>query len=361
MAKYVVLNFEDRYLDTARGAADSTVQALTMKYEQNKQPGKVMRLFVGKNSLVEHRCVEVNSGVIGFTTDATRLQQIRTDCSSAEKIYVVAHGDPRTTDVCYTNDPNGVGVVQLADYNQLATFLKSIILPRKDVIRIALIMCYGARCRNYRRAQIDHMGAIASADLATSFAYQLYKPLAQTLSVRMSAVTGKIQHDNTSGRALVEVEEMIDENMEFAEAAKAQTQSKGPLLAQLKNLQASGVKESEIKQKEAYYRLNPNAWAATPVEVYAKGLIAWENNAWTDASGQNWTGTQLKQRVENAKGAKRTAIQNLQANNMDEMMPKYGKFIYTYKSGVLKIVSKYGNPGGTNVGPGTVLYQGALL
>lgn len=42
----------------------------------------------------------------------------------------------------------------------------------------------------------------------------------------MTAVTGKIQHDTASGHGMVEVEEMIDENMEFAEAAKAQTVSK---------------------------------------------------------------------------------------------------------------------------------------
>ena len=361
MAKYVVLNLEDKYQSTARGAADSTVLALRKKYEQNKQRTGLSKMFLGKNSLVEHRCVEDNSGVIGFTTDVNRLQLIRTDCDNAEKIYVVAHGDPRTTNVCYTNDPNGVGVVQLATFTQLGTFLKSIILARKETIRIALVMCYGARCRQYKRAQVDHMGMIGSADLATSFAYQLYKELAQTRNVKMTAVTGKIQHDSTSGRSMVEVEEMIDENMDFAEAARAQTQSKGPLLAQLQQLHSSGVQDRDIKAKEAYYRLNPAAAANTPVEQYAKALVAWESGTWTDAGGQNWTGTQLMQRVQQAQQAKRTAVQDLRQNSMEEMMPKYGKFIYTYKSAVLTIVSRYGKPGDPHVKPMTVLYQGPLL
>jgi hypothetical protein len=79
------------------------------------------------------------------------------------------HGDPRTTDVCYTNDPDAIGDVQLADHTGLANFVKLVILPRNNAtIRIALVMCYGARCKRYQRAQVDHMGMIAANDLKTS-------------------------------------------------------------------------------------------------------------------------------------------------------------------------------------------------
>jgi hypothetical protein len=350
MALYVVLNFEDQYQSTARGAADSTVLALTKRYEQDKQNRGLTKLFLGKNSLVEHRCVELNAGLMAFTTDNTRISQIRNDCSMAEKIYVVVHGDPRTTDVCYTNDPNGVGVVRLADYAGLAAFLKTVIPVRKAQIRVALVMCYGARCARYQRAQVDHMGMMASNDLSTSFAYRLFKELAQVRGVKMTAVTGKIQHDSTSGRALVEHESMIDENMEFSEAAKAQTVSKGPLIAQY-NALLGGNPVAQINAEVAKYRANPGLVAVTPLEHYAKDLVTWENSG----------GNAVKARVDGARIAKQTALTALNQAGQEQEMHKYGKFIYTYKGGILQIVSKYGKPNDAVMVPMKVLYQGVLL
>ena len=351
MSLYVVLNLEDKYQSTGRGAADSTVKALQKRYEQDKQRHGLVKLFIGKNSLIEHRPVELNGETIGFTTDHTRITQIRSDCDRAEKIYVVAHGDPRTTDVCYTNDPNGVGVVRLADYTGLATFVKSVVPARKTVIRMALVMCYGARCTRYQRAQVDHMGMIPANDIKTSFAYKLFKDLAQVRSLKMTAVTGKIQHDSTSGRALVEHEDMIDENMEFAEAAKAQTVSKGPLNQQYSQLTSSGTSVSTINTEVAKYRANPTLAATTPLEQYAKDLVNWENSG----------GTAMKARVASAQAAKGAAVANLRGANQDENMHKYGKFIYTYKNNVLKIVSKYGKLNDPVIVPMKVLYQGPLL
>jgi len=351
MSRYVVLNFEDQYQSLQRGAADSTVLALRKRYEQDKQRGAIGKLFLGKHRLVEHRCVEAaQGGGSKFCDDPVRLAQIRTDCEGAAKIYAVAHGDPRTTDVCYTNDPNGVGVIRLASYSQLGAFLKKVI-SGTDKVKLALVMCYGARCRTYQRANIDHMGMIAKSDLATSFAYQLYRGLAQVWDIRMTAVTGKIQHDSTTGRALVEVEEMIDENMEFAEAAKAQTVSKGPLIGQYNTLVGQhGV--NVINQRVAQFRTNPNLPVVTPLDQYAHDLVDWENNQ---------GGLAIKQRVTDAQKGKRDAMTLLNKQGMQENMPKYGKFIYQYKNNVLTITSKYGNPSNTGMTPMTVLYSGPLI
>jgi hypothetical protein len=351
MGLYVVLNFEDRHLDPNRGAADSTVKALQKRYEQVKQNKGLTALFVGRNAVIEHRCVELQGVAPAITTDHNRITQIRNDCARAEKIYVVAHGDPRTTDVCYTNDPNGIGVVQLADYAALGTFLKSVIQPKPSVIRVALVMCYGARCAHYQRATVDHMGMIAANDLRTSFAYRLFKELAQTRRIKMTAVTGKIQHDASSGRAMVEHEDMIDENMEFAEAAKAQTVSKGPLIGRYNALIQGGTSAAAINAEAAKYRADPTLAAATPLQQYAKDLVAWERSG----------GDAIKARVANAQAAKRTAITSLTQTGQDENMPKYGKFIYTYTNNVLTIVTKYGKPSDGVMLPMTVLYQGALL
>ena len=350
MPKYIVLNFEDKYQSQHKGAADSTIQVLQKRYEVTKQNRGLTKLFVGKNSLTEHRPVEVNGNAIAFTTDQARIQRMSADCAVAEKIYVVAHGDPRTPDVCYTNALQGVGVVRLTDYAGLANFLKSVIPARKSVIRIALVMCYGARCRRYQRAEVDHSGMIDKDDLKTSFAYQLFKELVPARSVKLTAVTGKIQHETTQGCALVEHEDMIDENMEFSEAARAQTLSKGDLVGRFNELQKTNTGQA-INAAVKNFRENPHTVAVTPLDQYARDLVNWENTG----------GNAVMARVKDAQQAKKAAAEKISTIGQNTDMRKYGKFIYTYEKGVLRIVNKYGKLNDPVMQPMTVLYAGQLL
>lgn len=108
MSLYVMLNFEDKIASTMAGAADSTLQVLQKRYEVTKQKNKFQQLFVGKNRVVEHHCVDGTTNT--FTTHGPTLTAIRRDCAAAEKIYLVLHGDPRTTNLCYTNAAVGLGV-----------------------------------------------------------------------------------------------------------------------------------------------------------------------------------------------------------------------------------------------------------
>jgi len=55
--------------------------------------------------------------------------------------------------------------------------------------------------------------------------------------------------------------------------------------------------------------------------------------------------------------AQRTAW--MQAGNIERA--KYGKLVYTYVGGKLKVVNKYGNPHNTKIKPGYVLHSGPLL
>jgi hypothetical protein len=66
MYVYVVLNFEGRYQDPGRGAADSTVLAFKKRYEDLKQKKGLAKLFPAKNTVIEHRCVEKQQGIVGF-------------------------------------------------------------------------------------------------------------------------------------------------------------------------------------------------------------------------------------------------------------------------------------------------------
>lgn len=308
MSTYVVLNFEDKIGSTDKGAADSTILALTHRYETKKQRSGLGKLFLGKHAVREHRCVE-EQPVVGFTTNAGTLQTIRQACASAEKVYLVLHGDPRTTDTAYTNAIGKVGVVNLCSSAQLAAFLAGV-LPRKDHQRLALVMCYGARCKDYRSANVNHQGAMGINDLKTSFAYRLVYELVQLgFNPLLSAVTGKIQHNTQTGQALIEREELIDVNMELAEASRTYSQDAKP--------HGGGAVFMKTEEGRRQYDGIKNIQA------------------------------QLQQ--------VRTQLPQGDESN------KYGKLVFKYKGTTLTVVNKYGGQGTNAVAAGTVLYSGALV
>lgn len=328
MSQYIILNFEDKITDTQKGAADSTIIGLKARYEVRKAPKGISSVFMSKNGVTEHRCVDAGPP-IKFSDDATRVAAIRSACSGAEKIYLVLHGDPRTTDVCYTNAvPSTAGVVQLASASQFAAFLARVLVGAKREYRLALVMCYGARCRNYLSANVNHQGMIPQADLVTSFAYRLFYRLVHdhAIKARLSAVTGKVSHDSQTGGAMVEVEEMIDLNMEFSEANKDK-------LASMR--EAVGAPKP-LNEQDATYKAKYDAWSSSP------------------------GGAALTQRVKTAQQARKAVADNLPTEKGSGSMLKYGKIEYRLKAGKLIIASKYGDSA-AGLKAGTVLYSGELL
>jgi hypothetical protein len=327
MSEYAILNFEDKIADTQKGAADSTILGLKARYENRKQNKGLSRMFLGRNSVTEYRCVDAGPP-IKFTSDAARLATVRTACSQAKKVYLVMHGDPRTTDACYTNTVgSSAGVVHLASPVQLAGFLSTVLGAGREY-RLALVMCYGARCRNYLSSQVNHQGMIPQADLVTSFAYRLFYALVHGhgLNARLSAVTGKISHDSSTGGAMVEVEEMIDLNMEFSDANRAK----------LDSMKAAVGAPKALNEQDAAYKANYTAWS------------------------QGAEAIALTQRVKGIQDAKKTVLAALPAQKGSGAMHKYGKIEYRYKNNTLTIASKYGDTS-TSLQPGTVLYSGGLL
>lgn len=197
---------------------------------------------------------------------------------------------------------------------------------------------------------MDHSGLIPIADLASSSAYGLFHSLVPQRNVRLTAVKGKIQHEASSGRALVEHEDVIDQNMEFAEAAKAQTMSKSPLTAAYKKLLAAGHGDSQILAAVKSMRSAPKA-PANALEQYGHDLIQWESNG----------GIGIKQRVELAQQSRNQAIANLTAQGPQQEVAKYGKFIFRFDGNILKVASKYGQSNDPNVGAGGYVYSGPLV
>ena len=326
MSTYAVLNFEDKIADTQKGAADDTIRGLKNRYEVTKQHKGLAKLALGRNTLTEYRCV-VNQHPPAFTTDPVLLSQIRAACSHAEKIYLVMHGDPRDTDVCYTNSiGSSSGVLHLATAQQMGTFLAQVLSTTREN-RLALVMCYGARCRDYVSANVNHQGMIPQADLVTSFAYRLYYRLyEQNIKARLSAVTWKICHDAQTGGAMVEVEEMIDLNMEFSEANTAKVASMKAALGEIKGLD----------KQDATYKAD---------------LLAWQTSS---------QGAALTQRSKDAMAARTQARDRLPQDRRSGQIRKYGKIAYRTKGNTLTIISKYGDSV-NQMAPGTVLYSGPVL
>jgi hypothetical protein len=138
-------------------------------------------------------------------------------------------------------------------------------------------------------------------------------------------VTGKISNDANTGGAMVEIEEMIDLNMEFAESKTAK-------LASMKA--AVGAPKPENEQDAAY----------------KKNFAAWKTS-----SG----GAAVTQRYDTAQQALLAAKAKLPKGS-DGTLHKYGKLEYRLKGGKLTIATKYGDST-TGLQPGTVLYSGPLL
>lgn len=313
MANYAVLNFEDKIDGTGRGAADSTVDALKLRYEVKRKPKGLAKIFVKGHKVNEYRCV-VADPLIAFTNDAKQLAALRAACSTATKVYLVLHGDPRTTDTAYTNrkEGEGLGVTALCNSNQLAAFLHSI-LPVNDKQTLALVMCYGARCKNFKSAVVNHQGLIDIDDLKTAFAYRLVYELHQLgHNPTVTAVTGKIQHDSTSGRALIEREELIDVNMDLAEASRTFSDQ-----AKLHEGGGAAYKKTDIG-KGQFERIRA-----------------------------------LQQQ--------RSGIRDGFGTGVGDESNKYGKLVYRVKTNELTIVNKYGAEGEGSVGPGTVIYKGNVV
>jgi hypothetical protein len=212
---------------------------------------------------------------------------------------------------------------------QLAAFLSTVLVGAKDDYRLALVMCYGARCQRYLSADVNHQGMIPQADLVTSFAYRLFYALVHTHHIRasMTAVTGKIAHDSTTGAAMVEVEEMIDLNMDFSEANSVKINAMRG---------AVGGDLLPVNQQDATYKANELAWK------------------------QSADGAAALLRVKNAQDAKKAVLDHLPAERFGGSMRKYGKIEYRLKGAVLTIASKYGDSV-TALPAGTVLYKGPLL
>jgi hypothetical protein len=205
MPGYVLLNFEDP-IGQYGGALQSSIAGIGVK---GNVKGHAVQTF---------DCVElIRRYITGLPAPITAQDLTALDlaCFSADKIYVVIHGDPRRGAVGLTTD-----MQQLCTAAQLAVFLLRIVPVRQAQYTISMIMCYGARSATWQHALADHQGRMSPQILATSFAYRLFKEICTLRNVRLTARTGRVNHNPGTGVVNVEEDMAIDEYIDMDEYNK---------------------------------------------------------------------------------------------------------------------------------------------
>jgi hypothetical protein len=340
----VVLNFEAAPDQVNRPSAN-TVQVLTHKWTVTKDP---FPEFVGPNKVVEHRCIRNWDGVLQLVDGAT-LTKISEDCHEAKKIYAILFGDPRHHDHGFAKRFDGSEGVQLVgSYERIGTFLKQAMPPREKPYYLSLVMCFGARGAGYGKLAADHKGRVNKEHLRSSFAYKLFRELCTVRWLRMTAVTGEIMHNTNSNKALVGNEMLIDEIVKKYETHEAVIEREGKLNAPLlKFRESEGLKTT--KDKIGEYKQDPNKDANTPFEIFARSYAEWESDV---------DNARVKKEFDDAQLAYEKAVSLNACYGHSPWKEKYGKLVYTYRDGKLKIMSKYEFD---NIPAGTILYKGPLL
>lgn len=323
MSNYLVINLADR---SNMGAISSLSNGVTAKRTRTG----LSALLKGQNNIeTVDAFAMLDDDLLGnLSRSDLRMQALRQKCLQSKKIYLATHGTPTDVDHAFAAAAGGT---PLCTAKQLAQFMLAALPKRDKPYNIALVMCYGARTLTYRTAQLDHQGMIPITDLRTSFAYKFYRALIVHRKVRMTARTGAVAYDNNTGVSTVEDELSIDARIDKenflrqAHIVPAMTAWRGHrgLAAQAGNAQYD-----QFTRTTERFTNNPTHVPRNAREVDIK--------AYADVMRM------------------KKAYQDIMDANTDRT--KYGKLVYTYQSGQLKIVNKYGNGGRP-----LTLYNGLLV
>jgi hypothetical protein len=212
MSKTIVfLNLADMH---EHGLAHQSVQSLRRKYPTQS---RIYEYFSGANRvylvdlfgmLEEQRYPTPITSLNSLTAYLPRIEArlaIAQLCCRADKIMLGVHGkfDDTENGFAGLGWERGSGV--MGNYKEFATLLASFLAP-EQAHRIALVVCFGARAANYK---VDHDGNLDEADIKSSFAYKFYKELCGKVNVTMTARTGSVSFDATTGKSLVQTEAAV--------------------------------------------------------------------------------------------------------------------------------------------------------
>ncbi|QBQ96303.1 hypothetical protein [Paraburkholderia pallida] len=290
-------------------------------------------VLVGEDVVPIHDLFDELKDLQDGTPLGDKLKAARDDCDVAEKIYLCTHGLANDTEHAFAKASGGEALGTWKDFGRL---IRKVLPKRSKHYKVALVMCYGARTDEYYARDLDHQGMIPLTLLNTSFAYKMFHYLCSDhgRTMTMTARTGAVGFDDTTGKSSVEQEAAIDialEKEEFLRSPKIDRVMKQ--WAAYRRAIDSDKAAQEWLKIDNKYRDDPKAYA----NPFNKKAVA--GKAYHQA---------LARKI--ALETQKSAYQDLQ---------KYGKLVYTHIGGTLTIVNKYGNNGG--IGPQTVLYTGPFL
>jgi len=326
MANIVVLDLADKEGGTP---VQKTVDTLKQKFPQRTG---IKKVFCGQGNVVEK--FDLFDLLAGFNGNgamsAAQLTRVQQSCRQANKIFLCIHGKHNDTESGFASLTLGGAMTNLTTWQQLANFIILLLPERFEPFNLALIMCYGARTEHFR---LNQQGDLPADEIKSSFAYKFFSKLCVARKVRMTARTGAVQMDPSTGHSMVESEESVNARADQEDFLRAREEE--AVFDNIKDLKtrmttrAGGASEESAQRwmaLEARYKATPDAAANTDEERIIKTY---------------------QQAVRRKK-----EYQAIMDGNPDKT--KFGKIVYTYSDNVLIIRCKYPEPG-------VNLYSGPLL
>lgn len=243
-------------------------------------------------------------------------------CGTANTIMLGVHGQVDDTEQGFAGLgwDQGTGVV--GNWTEFADLTSSFLLPSKSY-KLALIVCFGARSSEFRK---DHDKALLESDIKSSFAYKFYSRICTKADITMTARTGSVGFNDQSGVSEVQTESGVLAEIEYEELQRAnQTKDIADAYEKLQQKECVNV-EGRNRFRAWQTNMEAGKEPVNPEERVIKRYL------------------ELKQRI------------NLLTGQKAEDRPKYGKFVYTYKNGMVTVYRKYEDGKKTM----SVLYQGQL-
>ncbi len=326
MANIVVLDLADKDGGTP---VQKTVDTLKQKFPSRTGLKKV---FCGQGNLVEKfELFDLLAGFAGNAAmSAAQLTRVQQSCRHANKIFLCIHGKHNDTESGFASLTLGGAMKNLTTWQQLANFMILLMPERFEPYNLALIMCYGARTEQFR---LNQQGDLPTDQLKSSFAYKFFSKICVARKIRMTARTGAVQMDPSTGHSMVESEESVNAHADQEDFLRAREEE--GVFDSIKDLKtrmttrAGGASEESAQlwmALEARYKATPDAAANTDEER----IIRTYHQA-------------LRRKKE---------YQAVMEANPDKT--KFGKIVYSYSDDVLIIRCKYPLPG-------VNLYSGPLL
>jgi hypothetical protein len=343
--KIVFLNLADM---NEQGLARTSVAALQTKYPR---AGALYEFIFGGNEVTLVDLFDllkwqkrppsttplVHLGLSGLLFDPQLFRlvndrvRIIEQCAAADKIMLGIHGRFGDNSNGYAGLGWSMGQGVIGTCDDFAQLVGGLLKPDRDY-KLALIMCYGARAQSYRK---DHSGALDPTDIKSSFAYQFYIRICTKARVTMTARTGSVEFDRTTGKSLVQTEAAAQadiNNVEFQRTGEASR-----IDAAYKRAEREAAERGELeafRDAEDFVTEAPQTRGKVPT-LEAQQLIRKYHDVIEEYHEAN------------------SKVMDWQVQ-ASESAAKTGKFVYQYDRGTVTVSRKYSD--GRKVME--VLYQG---